>query len=46
MEISQKRGLGLLSILLIMVVGIFLLEMPLLAFIFSVLVLIFSLSED
>ena len=46
MEISQKRGIGLLSILLIMAVGIFLLEMPLLAFIFALLVLIFSLSED
>ena len=46
MEISKKRGLGLLSILLIMAVGIFLLDMPLLAFIFSLLVLMFSLTED
>ena len=46
MEISRKRGLGLISIVLIMAVGIFLLEMPLLAFIFSIMVLIFSLSED
>jgi hypothetical protein len=46
MEITQKRGLGLLMIILIMAVGIYLLEMPLLAFIFSLMVLIFSLSED
>jgi hypothetical protein len=46
MDISPRRGLGLLGILLIMAVGVYLLDMPLLAFIFSIMVLIFILSED
>jgi hypothetical protein len=46
MGILRKRIYGALGILLIMAVGIFLVDMPLLAFIFALMVLIFSLSED
>lgn len=46
MGIPQKRIYGGIGIVLIMAVGIFLLDMPLLAFIFSLLVLMFSLTED
>jgi hypothetical protein len=45
MEITQKRGLGLLMIVLIMAVGVYVVGMPLLAFIFALMVLIFSLSQ-
>ncbi len=46
MALPQKRIFGGIGIVLIMAIGIYVLEMPLLAFIFSLLVLIFSLSED
>ncbi len=46
MGILRKRIYGAVGILLIMAVGIFLVDMPLLAFIFALMVLIFSLSED
>jgi hypothetical protein len=46
MSLLRKRIIGGLGIVFILAVGIFLLEMPLLAFIFALMVLIFSLSED
>ncbi len=46
MNLLRKRMFGGVGIVVILAVGIFLLDMPLLAFIFALMVLVFSLSED